>query len=328
MIKKIFKKKYFFKFSSSFSSFFHLFSLTSQWSSSTWCNNGTINAALSQDIVHVTEPPQTGTSALSFTAAGPDSTVVLVRLSPASPVTSTADKFMFWTGTAIISQTTDLTRLATVFVLAVLPIVEWFPSIRVFSDVISTWAGDSSVGVGGVVGTGDIVGEVDSFDSVFAVWTWAIVGDGLDRVPEVVVTFFSGPTERPDSMSRFVPVVGVFTESHSEASVALADSSSAVVFDGFGVVVWPPTVVTDDTSFGIVVFVVDIPEESVRVPSDVGVARTEIVFGASVTVPQLLANFINDIYWWSPTGDETVSTFWQAPAPVETVPGNTFIFWL
>jgi hypothetical protein len=85
--------------------------------------------------------------------------------------------------------------LATVFILTVLPIVEWFSSVRVFSDVISTWAGDSSVGVGGVVDTGLIVVEVDSFDSVFTIRTWAIVSDGLDRVPEVVVTFFSGPTE-------------------------------------------------------------------------------------------------------------------------------------
>jgi hypothetical protein len=86
-------------------------------------------------------------------------------------------------------------------------------------------------------------------------------------------------------MSRFVPVIGVFTESHSESSVTFANSSSAVVFDSFGVVVWPPTVVTDDTSFAVVVFVVDIPEESVRIPSNVGVTRTEIVFGTSVTVP-------------------------------------------
>ena len=73
-------------------------------------------------------------------------------------------------------------------------------------------------------------------------------------------------------MSRFVPVIGVFSESHGETSIALANSSSAVEFDGFGVVVWPPSVSADNSSLGVVVLVVDIPEEFVTVPSNVRVA--------------------------------------------------------
>jgi hypothetical protein len=129
-------------------------------------------------------------------------------------------------------------------------------------------------------------------------------------------------------MSGLVPVIGVFTESHSETSVALTNSSSAIVFNGLRVVIWSPTVVTDDTSLAVVVFVLDIPEESVRVPSDVRVARTKIVFSTSVAVPQLLANFVNDVYWWTSAGNETVRTFWQAPASVETVSGDSLVFWL
>jgi len=86
-------------------------------------------------------------------------------------------------------------------------------------------------------------------------------------------------------MSGFVPVIGVFSESHGETSITLADSSSAVEFDSFGVVVWSPTVVTDNLPLAVVLFVVGVP-------------------------------------------DETVSTFWQAPASVETVSRDTFIFWL
>jgi len=129
-------------------------------------------------------------------------------------------------------------------------------------------------------------------------------------------------------MSRFVPVIGVFSESHGETSIALANSSSAVEFDGFGVVVWSPTVVTDNLPLTVVLFVVDVPDESVGVPSNIRIATSEIVFGTGVTVPQLLADFVDDIDWWTSTGNETVSTFWQAPASVETVSRDTFVFWL
>lgn len=175
--------------------------------------------------------------------------------------------------------------MATVLVLAVFPIVEWLSSIGVLSDVISTWTSLGTVGVGSVISTLYIIVKVDSFDSVLAVWTWTVVSNGLDRVPQVVVAFLGGPTEGPDSMSGFVPVIGVLSESHGESSIALADSSSAIKFDGFGVVVWPPTVVTNDTSLAVVEFVAGIPEEFVRVPPDVRVARTEIVFGTGVAVP-------------------------------------------
>lgn len=177
------------------SSSFFLVELTSQWSSSAWGNNGSIDAALGQHVVHVSEPPQTLSSALSFTAAGPDSTVVFVRLPPATSISAAANQFMLGTGTAIVGQTTDLTRLATVFILTVLPIVEWLSSVGVLSDVISTWASLGTVGVGSVVDTCLVVVKVDSFDSVLAVRAWTVVSNGFDGEPQVVVAFFSGPTE-------------------------------------------------------------------------------------------------------------------------------------
>jgi len=283
---------------------------------------------LGQGVVHVTEPSQTGSGALSFTAAGSDLSVVFVWFSPSTSVSTAADQFVFWTLTAIISQTTNLTGRATVLVLAVFPIVEWFSTARVFGGIISTWASFSSVLITGIVNTGNIIVKVDGFNSVFTVCTWTVVGNGLDVEPFVIVTFLGGPSERPHSMSGFVPVIGVFSESHSESSIALANSSSAVEFDSFGVVVWSPTVVTDNLSLTVVLLVAGVPDKSVRVPSDVRIATSEIVFGTGVTVPQLLANFVDDIDWWTSTGYETVSTFWQAPASVETVSRDTFIFWL
>jgi len=132
---------------------------------------------------------------LSFTAASSNFTVVLVWFSPSTSVTTAADQFVFWTLTAIVSQTTNLTGRTTVLVLAVFPIVEWFSSVGVFGGIVSTWASLGSVGVAGIVNTGNISIEVNSFDSVFTVWTWTVVGNGLDVVPFVVVAFFGGPSE-------------------------------------------------------------------------------------------------------------------------------------
>jgi hypothetical protein len=42
----------------------------------------------------------------------------------------------------------------------------------------------------------------------------------------------------------------------------------------------------------------------------------------------LLADFVDNIYWWTSAGNETVRAFWQAPASVETVSRDTFVFWL
>lgn len=254
--------------------------------------------------------------------------MIFVWLPPAASVASAADEFVFWTGSAVVGQATNGGAVATVLVLARFPIVEWLSAIWIFSDIVGTWTGDGSVGVGGVVDTGGILAEVDSLDSGLARVTWTVVLNGLDVEPQVIGTLFSGPTERPDSMPGFGPVVSVLTESHSETSIALADSPGTVVFNSFTVVVWPPTVVTDDTSLGVIVFVVVIPKESVRIPSYVRVATTEIVLGAGVTVPQLLASFINDIDWWTSAGHETVSTLWQAPASVETVSRDSLVFWL
>jgi len=299
-----------------------------QWSSSAWCDNVTVDTALGQHVVHVTVPSESTAAALSFTAARSDSSVIFVWLPPAASVGTAADEFVFWTGSAVVGQATNGGAVATVLVLARFPIVEWLSSVRVFSDIVGTWTRDGSVVVVGVVDTGGIGVEVDSLDSGLARGTWTVVLNGLDVVPQVIGTLFSGPTERPDSMPGFGPVVSVLSESHSETSIALADSPGAVEFDSFTVVVWPPTVVTNDTSLGVVVLVIVIPKESVRIPSYVRVATTEIVLGTGVTVPQLLASFINDIYWWTSAGNETVSTLWQAPASVETVSRDSLVFWL
>jgi hypothetical protein len=171
------------------------FCLAGQWSSATWSDNVSINTALSQGVVHITEPSQTGTSTLSFTAASSDFSVVFVWFSPSTSVATTADQFVFWTLTAIVFQTTNLAGRATVLVLAVLPIVEWFSSVRVFGGVVSTWASIHTVRVAGVICASYIVVEVNSFNSVFTVWTWTVVSNGLDIVPFIVGTFFGGPSE-------------------------------------------------------------------------------------------------------------------------------------
>jgi len=172
-----------------------LWSVASQWSSAAWSDNGTINAALSQGVVHITEPSQTFSGTLSFTAAGSDFSVVFVWFSPSASVTTAADQFVFWTLTAIIGQTTNLTGRATVLVLAVFPIVEWFSTVGVLGGIVSTWASFGSVKVAGIVLTGNIIVKVDGFNSVFTVGTWTVVGNGLDVVPFVIVTFFGGPSE-------------------------------------------------------------------------------------------------------------------------------------
>jgi len=132
---------------------------------------------------------------LSFTAASSDLTVVFVWFSPSTSVATAADQFVFWPLTAIVGQTTNLTGRATVLVLAVFPIVEWFSTVGVFSGIISTWASFGSVSVAGVVNTLNIIVKVNGFNSVFTVWTWTVVGNGLDVVPFVIVTFFGGPSE-------------------------------------------------------------------------------------------------------------------------------------
>jgi len=172
-----------------------LWTTASQWSSAAWSDNGTIDAALGQSVVHITEPSQTSSGTLSFTAASSDLSVVFVGFSPSTSVATAADQFVFWTLTAIVSQTTDLTGRTTVLVLAVFPIVEWFSTVRVFGGIVSTWASDGSVRVAGIINTGDVGVKVNGFDSVFAVWTWTVVSNGLDVEPFVVVAFFGGPSE-------------------------------------------------------------------------------------------------------------------------------------
>lgn len=132
----------------------------------------------------------------------------------------------------------------------------------------------------------------------------------------------------PDTMSRLGPVSPVFVESHGKATVALADSPGAVVFDSLRVVVLPPTVGTDDSTLAMITSVVSVPEEFVAVSSDVRVAVTKVLLGARVAEPQVLAGFVDKIDGSSGTGDETVSAFGKAPAAVETVSRDTFVLWL
>lgn len=172
-----------------------LWTTASQWSSAAWSDNGTIDTALGQSVVHITEPSQTSSGTLSFTAASSDLSVVFVWFSPSTSVATAADQFVFWTLTAIVSQTTDLTGRATVLVLAVFPIVEWFSTVRVLGGIISTWASLGSVRVAGILNAGCVGVKVNGFDSVFAAWTWAVVSNSLDVEPFVVVAFFGGPSE-------------------------------------------------------------------------------------------------------------------------------------
>lgn len=130
-----------------------------------------------------------------FTATRSDSTVIFVRLPPTASVGTAADEFVFWTGSAVVGQTSNSGTVATVLVLARLPIVEWLSASWIFSGIVSTWTSDGSVGVGGVVDTGDVVDKVDGFDSDLAVRAWTVVLDGLDVEPQVVGALCSGPTE-------------------------------------------------------------------------------------------------------------------------------------
>lgn len=144
----------------------------------------------------------------------------------------------------------------------------------------------------------------------------------------VVTALLVGPTDRPHSMLGLVEVVLVFSQSHGEASVTLADRSSTVVFDSVLVVVWPPSVVTDNSSFVVVVLVLVVPVESVRVSSDVGVTASEIVLRTRITVPKLLAGLVQHIHRWASAGNETVRALWQAPASVEAVSTDSLVFLL
>jgi len=147
--------------------------LTSEWSSTAWRLDITVNATLRENVVHLTEPRQTVASALSLTAARSHTTVILVRLPPAVSVSSAADELVLWALTAIVSGGADQVGSTTVSVYASVPIVEWSSTERVdgwVQVVKSTWALVGSVGVGGVINTGGISTEVDCCGDPDTVW--------------------------------------------------------------------------------------------------------------------------------------------------------------
>jgi len=132
----------------------------------------------------------------------------------------------------------------------------------------------------------------------------------------------------PDTMTGFGPVSPVFVETDSQTFVALADSSGAVILNSLLGESTSPTVSTSNTTLFVTVWATWVPVKFVSISSQVGVASTKVLFSTSVTEPKVHTSFINVIDWSTGTGGETVSTFWQAPATVETVSGNTFVFWL
>lgn len=138
--------------------------LTSEWSSTAWRLDVTVNATLRENVVHLTEPREPVTGALSLTAACSHTTVVLVGLPPAVSVSTAADELVLGSLTAIVGGGTDQVRSTTVSVHASIPIVEWSSSERVdgwVQVVVGAWALVGSVGVGSVVNTGGVGLEVD-----------------------------------------------------------------------------------------------------------------------------------------------------------------------
>lgn len=312
--------------------------LASEWSSTAWRLDVTVHATLGEHVVHLTVPRQTAAGALRLAAAGSHSAVILVRLPPAVSVSAAADELVLGTLAALVGGGADEVGGTAVLVDASVPIVEWSSTERVKSwlkVVVGTWALGGSVGVGSVIHTSGICVEVDWNGDPLTVgraWQeWVLAGWHpllLDVVVQVVRALLVGPTDRPDSMLGLVEVVLVLGQSHREASVALADRSSAVVLNGVLVVVWPPAVVANNTSLGVVVLVCRVPEESVAVSSDVRVTAAKVVLGAGVTVPELLAGLVEHVHWWTSSGNETVSALGQAPASVEAVSRDSLVLLL
>lgn len=318
--------------------FFSLRKLASEWSSTAWRLDVTVHAALGEHVVHLTEPSQAIAGALRLAATSSNSAVILVRLPPAVSVSAAADEFVLGTLTALVSGGADEVGSTTVLVYASVPIVEWSSTEGVdgwLKVVEGTGALGGSVGVGGVVDTDGVSVEVDRLGdphTVGRVWQeWVLAGWNpllLDVVVQVIGTLLVSPTDRPHSMLGLVEVVLVLGQSHREASVTLANSSSTVVLNSVLVVVGPPSVVTHDSSLGVVVLVVLVPEESVAISSNVRVTAAKVVLGAGVTVPELLAGLVEHIHRWSSAGHETVSALWQAPASVEAVSGDSLVLLL
>lgn len=132
----------------------------------------------------------------------------------------------------------------------------------------------------------------------------------------------------PDTVSGFVPGGPGFVELSGQASVALADGTGAVgspfVLVGH---IFPPFVSADDVSLRVIVFVPFLESQFERIsgflrltfPQSTVEHASELLFGASVAEPELLAGLIGGVYWSTFTGHETVGAFGKAPAAVETV---------
>lgn len=138
--------------------------LTSEWSSTAWRLDVTVNATLRENVVHLTEPREAVTGALSLTAACSHTTVILVGLPPAVSVSTAADELVLGSCTAIVVGGTNQIRSTTVSVHASIPIIEWSSSERVdgwLQVVVGAWALVGSVGVGGVVNTLGVGCKVD-----------------------------------------------------------------------------------------------------------------------------------------------------------------------
>jgi len=141
----------------------------------------------------------------------------------------------------------------------------------------------------------------------------------------------------PDTMTFLVPVFPESSEPEGGTTITFADGPGAV---GFLVVLgdhWEfPEVPAFDVPVGIDFWVDWIVTEFESVSGFGWVADEifsregtfEFFSSASVTEPELLARFVDHVDGLTGTGDERVSSFWEAPASIKTVPGDTFINWL
>jgi len=119
-------------------------------------------------------------------------------------------------------------------------------------------------------------------------------------------------------MSRFAPEGFVFVESIRKPFVALTDSSCAVLSSVSEGIIGDEIVFTVDSSEVVVIRIVGVVVEESSVRSSVGVANmfitvdvsVESFSGTFVTLPKLHACFVDEIDWFTNTGNEVVSTFW------------------
>lgn len=141
----------------------------------------------------------------------------------------------------------------------------------------------------------------------------------------------------PDPMPGLVPMFPGLVEPHSDTPVALAESLGAVGLPLFpGVHGQVPVVLADNVPLLVVVgllLVILEPEGVFGLVGDTSFFFAvddggHLLLGADVAEPEQLAGSVDEIDGVAFTGDEGVGTIGEAPAAVETVSGDTFVFGL